>query len=431
MTPAARIKAVIDLLEIIKDRNIPMDKICGDYFRTRRYVGSKDRAFIAETTYIMIRNTAKIGWWLTKYNQEDNARNRIITYLGLQERDLKWAFVGGKYAPDPLTKAEREYASALPTSETLTHLDMPEEVQVECPPEYIENLHMVFGDNFKDEMLAMLKVAPLDIRVNTLMATRDKVQKSLEKDGIESDKTSFSPWGLRAREKIYLSRSKAFSKGWIDIQDEGSQLVALACNVNSGMHVLDYCAGGGGKTIALANMMKNKGRIIAMDIDARRLQKSRPRFRRAYVHDIIETRALEDEKNRKWLKRQKGTFDVVLTDVPCSGSGTWRRNPDMRWSNYGPPLEELIKIQADILNRVAKTVKIGGRLVYATCSLFRCENEDQIECFLKDHPDFKLLPLKEAWPKDMPIPNAGDVMRLTPYQHNTDGFFAAVMVKSS
>lgn len=429
MTPGARIQAVIDILEKMEDSRVPLDTVCGDYFRHRRYIGSKDRAFIAETIYILTRATARLGWWMQKHDQEDTPRNRIVTYLGLQERDLKWAFEGGKYAPDPLTPSERAYADKLPVSEDFTSPDMPIDVQVECPTEHVEKLQTAFGDNFEEEMKAMLVTAPLDIRVNVTMADREKVHKSLETESVETDETKFSPWGLRARNKTYLSRTRAFTKGWIDIQDEGSQLIALACNAKQGMHVLDYCAGAGGKTIALANAMNIKGRIIAMDIDARRLEKSRPRFRRAYVHDIIETRALTEDKNRKWLKRQKGTFDVVLTDVPCSGSGTWRRNPDMRWTTYGPSLEEILAMQTDILERTAKCVKEGGRLVYATCSLFKEENEDQIERFLKDHPEFELLPISKAWPQDLPVPCEGDVMRLTPHQHKTDGFFAAVLVR--
>jgi 16S rRNA (cytosine967-C5)-methyltransferase len=191
--------------------------------------------------------------------------------------------------------------------------------------------------------------------------------------------------------------------------------------------VLDYCAGAGGKTLALAASMNNKGRIVATDTEKGRLERARPRFRRAGVHDIIEVRPLSDEKNRKWLRRQKATFDVVLADVPCTGSGTWRRNPDTRWKAYGPGLAELLLVQTEILDKVAKAVKPGGRFVYATCSLLPAENDAQVKAFLERHPEFEVMPVAEAWDADTPAPCEGDFLRLTPRQHNTDGFFAAVL----
>jgi 16S rRNA (cytosine967-C5)-methyltransferase len=194
---------------------------------------------------------------------------------------------------------------------------------------------------------------------------------------------------------------------------------------------MDYCAGGGGKTLALASAMRVKGRIVAMDLDAGRLAKAKTRFKRARVSDIIETRPLSDEKSRKWLRRQKQSFDVVLVDVPCSGTGTWRRNPDTRWRNYGPSLEELIPVQADILERVAGVVKEGGRLVYATCSMLPEENERQIEKFLAAHPEYELAELQSVWPEGCKPPCDGTYMRLTPKRHGTDGFFAAILIRKS
>jgi 16S rRNA (cytosine967-C5)-methyltransferase len=196
------------------------------------------------------------------------------------------------------------------------------------------------------------------------------------------------------------------------------------------MRVLDFCAGGGGKTLILAAMMKNKGNIVAMDNDARRLEKGRPRYRKAGVHNV-ELRCLAEEQNRKWLRRQKGAMDVVLVDAPCSSSGTWRRNPDLRWKWYGPSLEEIMGMQSEILDRVADKVKPGGRLVYATCSLFPEENERQVEAFLSRHPDYKVLPLAEALEPGQTAPNEGPYMRLLPKDHATDGFFAAALIKTA
>ncbi|MEC7028245.1 MAG: RsmB/NOP family class I SAM-dependent RNA methyltransferase, partial [Pseudomonadota bacterium] len=259
--------------------------------------------------------------------------------------------------------------------------------------------------------------------VNTWSSDVEKAQESLHKSGIRTDKCEYAVNGLRVKGKAYLAKTKAFLKGWVEIQDEGSQLIGQACDAQPGMQVLDYCAGAGGKTLCLASAMQNKGRIVAMDLDESRLSKAKPRLKKAGVHDIVELRALSEDRGKKWLKRQKGTFDIVLTDVPCTGTGTWRRNPDMRWRNYGPSLEELVVVQADILDRVTKAVKPGGKLVYATCSLLPDENEKQIEAFLARNDEFEQIPVPEG------IPSENGFMRLTPHRHNTDGFFAAVLRK--
>lgn len=424
MTPAARIKATLELLEKITVSRIPMDGVVGDYMRYRRYIGSKDRANIAERTYNMMRAYARISWWLEKTGNEDTPRNRMIIWLALGERwDLEKWFDGSKYGPEKLSDQEKKFADYLLKDKTLDDPDMPDAVRAECPPQYEEQLRSYFGDDFFIEMAAMIPGATLDLRVNTARADIEKVKNYLEAAGVETDPTPYSAVGLRARGKAYLAKTKAFAKGWVEIQDEGSQLIAQICDVQPGMQVLDYCAGAGGKTLALAAAMQNKGRIVAADLEPRRLEKARPRFKKAGVHDIIEVRALSDDKTRKWLKRQKETFDIVLTDVPCTGTGTWRRNPDMRWRTYGPSLEELVEIQAEILDKVVKTVKPGGKLVYATCSLLSDENEKQIEAFLGRHDGFELIE------HDLPYAK-GPYMRLTPHRHNTDGFFAAVLKKT-
>ncbi len=435
MTPSARLEAVITLLGTIGTVKVPMDTVIGDYMRRRRYIGSKDRAFVANRVYECVRNKARVEWHLMSLGVEEITPrlSAVATYVFLDDRkkkDVEKLFDGSKYGPEKLTAPESKILEKL-YDRNLYHKDMPEDVLAECPPEYVERLKEIFCDNFADEMAAMLEPAPLDIRTNIVQASREKVKDFLKADGVESDETPYSPWGLRARGKTYLSRTKAFGKGWIDIQDEGSQLIALACDPQPGQQVLDYCAGAGGKTIALANAMEGKGRIVAMDIDTRRLNKSKDRFKRARVSDNVEVRSLEDPKNLKWLKRQKGKFDIVLLDVPCSGSGTWRRNPDMRWITYGPELEELQTIQAEILEKVRDIVKPGGKLVYATCSLFREENENQVETFLKDNDDFKLVDLSQNWPSSNPNPCKNPMMRLTPAQHQTDGFFAAVMERKA
>jgi 16S rRNA (cytosine967-C5)-methyltransferase len=430
MKQAARINTVIEVLDKIASSRIPMDATVGDYMRHRRYIGSKDRAYIVEMIYSIVRARARLEWHLNRYSEPLTARQWVITWLALGEQmpgaQIAQLFDGTEYGPQPLTPVERDWLESL-KGKALEDPAMPDATRVECPPQHEAALRAYFGKDFEAEMKAMMTGAPLDLRVNTQISEREKVRGSLISDKVPTAPTPWSPWGLRAENKAFLSKTRAFLKGWIDIQDEGSQLIAYVCDAKPGMQVLDYCAGAGGKTLALAAAMQKKGRIVAMDTEAPRLEKGRQRFRRAHVSDIIEVRPLTDEKNRKWLRRQKETFDVVLADVPCSSTGTWRRNPDLRWNSYGPSLEELKTTQAEILDKVAKSVKPGGRLVYATCSLLPEENENQVEAFLARHDEFEVLPLDKAWPEGTTPPNDGPYMRLTPRRHNTDGFFAAVL----
>jgi 16S rRNA (cytosine967-C5)-methyltransferase len=427
MKPASRINSTIEILDSTHRARVPLDKCVGDYMRVRRYIGAKDRSNIAERVYDMTRAHARIGWWLDQTKAEDNARNRVLAWValgeGADEKRIGELFDGTQYAPDTLNETERDFVKQL-IGKSLTHEDMPDSVRVECPPEHEEKLKALFGDQFQDEMLAMLNTAPLDLRINMFTADKEKVIGSLKKDGVEVTETPLSPWGLRCLKKSYISRTKAFTKGWIDIQDEGSQLIAWLCDAKPGMQVLDYCAGGGGKTLALGAAMQRKGRIVAADIDGRRLEKGRNRYKKASIADIVEIRAFSDERHRKWFKRQKETFDIVLVDAPCSGAGTWRRNPDMRWQNYGPDLEELGALQSEIMDKACKAVKKGGKFVYATCSLLPEENEEQVHAFLERNPEFEIMPIDEKTGIGSPF------MRLTPLRHQTDGFFAAVLRKT-
>ena len=466
MKPQARVQAVIDIFEKLQGSRVPLDTVVGDYMRVRRYIGSKDRSNVAERVYDIARAAAQLGWWVERGKIEDTPRARVLTWVviseGADEKRVKDLFDGSKFAPDELSEKELAYIKTIKGHE-LTHKDMPLSVRCECPAQYEESLKNYFGADFETEMSAMLGAATLDLRVNAMLSDKKQAQGALKSDGVETDETPYAPLGLRCRSKAYLAKTKAFAKGWVEIQDEGSQLIAHLCGAKPGMQVLDYCAGAGGKTLALAADMVGsngnpKGRIVAMDLDERRLMKSRDRFKKARVSDIIEPRPLTDQRHRKWLKRQEGSFDIVLCDVPCTGTGTWRRNPDMRWNNYGPSLEELRVVQAEILDKVVHAVKSGGRLVYATCSLLPEENENQIEAFLQRHEGFEVMPAgvilsegrqpeKEVSSRRKPgsdstgekIPASAGMtmralqddktgfMRLTPHRHNTDGFFAAVL----
>lgn len=427
MKPASRIQATIEILERGQLARVPLDTCVGDYMRVRRYIGAKDRSEIAERIYNVTRAHARLGWWLDKCNAPDTPRNRVIAWLCLGEKieEKRFAdlFDGSKFAPIELHEDESKIVTKL-VGQDLSSPDQNEAVQVECPAIYEHALRNYFGHDFSQEMAAMLEPATLDLRVNLFLATREKVKNYLEADGVKTEETHFSPWGLRCKSKAFLSKTKAFGKGWIEIQDEGSQLIAYLCGAQPGMQVLDYCAGAGGKTLALASAMLRKGRVVAMDLDEKRLHKGKERYKKAQLADVIEVRPLSDERHKKWLKRQKGTFDITILDVPCTGSGTWRRNPDMRWRVFGPNIEELVTIQAEIMDKVAHTVKDGGKLVYATCSLFPEENEQQIEAFLDRHPEFSVAALPIELGLGTPY------MRLTPLRHQTDGFFAAILIKN-
>jgi 16S rRNA (cytosine967-C5)-methyltransferase len=432
MKQGAQIQTAIEILDIISAAKIPMDNIIRDYMSGRRYIGSKDRKAIVELVYNVMRATARLGWWLEKIQHEDTARARVVTFLlldGMSAHNVRIRFTGEKYCPAVLTDAEEKLLEAL-EGKNISDKDMPDTVRGECPDWAAEKLRALWGEEFLSQMEAMLTPAPLDLRVNTVKLSREQAQNSLAKDGVETVMTPYSPYGLRATGKPYMSATKAFHKGFVEIQDEGSQLIALVCGAQPGMRVLDYCAGGGGKTLGLAASMEGKGIIFAMDNDSRRLEKGRRRYKKAGVHNV-EVRSLEEEKNRKWLRRQKDAMDIVLVDAPCSSSGTWRRNPDLRWNQYGPSLEEILAIQKEILARVTDKVKPGGRLVYATCSLFEEENEKQVADFLAENPDYKVLPLPQIWPESAgECPVSGGYLRLTPRDHETDGFFTAVLQRA-
>jgi 16S rRNA (cytosine967-C5)-methyltransferase len=292
----------------------------------------------------------------------------------------------------------------------------------------IPYLEKTLGSQLEEAVHALNQPAPLDLRVNTLKTTREAVLMQLQAEGFEATPTPWSPMGIRLIERRPLSGHDLWKQGDIEVQDEGSQLLALLADAKSGMAVVDFCAGAGGKTLAMAATMQNRGRIVATDVAGWRLDRSRERLRRAGVNNV-EFRGLEEEATIKWLKRQAGRFDRVLVDAPCSGSGTWRRNPDLKRRFCQQDLEELVVKQQQILERAAPLVKEGGRLIYATCSLFFEENTSQVKKFLEAHCDFRLLPIGEIWTSlfGTPCPMAGDTLQLTPHLHGVDGFFIAVL----
>ena len=433
MTPAAQVAAAIELLAAIAADGRPADSVASYYFKTRRYIGSKDRRAISNRVWGVLRRRARLGWWLTQLEAEDFPRERVLADLVLTERlgepDLKHLFSGEKNCPEKLTPADRGLITELSSKDIFNH-GMPAWVRAEFP-EWIEpRLADLFGEELGREMGVMREEAPVDLRVNTLKGDRDTALGALAKEGFKSEPTPLSPVGLRLPARISLTAQDLFKQGLVEVQDEGSQLVSLLTGAQPGQAVMDFCAGAGGKTLALAATMANKGRLVACDTHAGRSERAVLRLRRAGVHNV--TRHVLDGEGDKWLKRQKGTFDRVLVDAPCSGSGTWRRNPDAKWRLSEQGLIELVALQGKILEQASELVKSGGRLVYATCSLLPEENERQVETFLAAHPDFALMPITDAWAETIgtacPVP--GPYLRLSPANHGTDGFFAAVIYRA-
>ena len=433
MTPAARINATISLLDEVRRTAQPADALVSQWFRSRRYIGAKDRAAISQTLYDAIRHHARLGWWLERVGMADDPRGRTIAYQmlvhGRKAESLAKDFSGGQYCPPPFSEAERRAALAL-EGHTANHPGQPEAITLEVPGWMEASLREALGRHFASEMRAMLISAPLDLRVNPVRMDRGAALATLAAEGIPAQAMPLSPWGIRVHGRPPVTRLDLFQTGAIEIQDEGSQLVAFLVGARPGHRVVDFCAGAGGKTLAMAAAMGNRGRIIATDVLEKRLRRSTERFRRAGLHNI-ETRALSSARD-PWIKRHKDSFDRVLVDVPCSGTGTWRRNPDARWRPMGPGLERLLELQKEILESAARLVAPGGRLVYATCSLLDAENTTQIDCFLATHPEFSRVPLGQVWSETLsgpPPSNEGPDFRLFPGRDNTDGFYAAILAR--
>jgi 16S rRNA (cytosine967-C5)-methyltransferase len=428
LTPSARIAAAIDLLEVIEGApKRPADAVANDFFRSRRYIGSGDRRAVSERVWTILRARRRIGWWLG--NSPQSARLLVAASLlleGWSKSGVQQAFSGGQFAAPPLDRAESGTLTKI-EGHTIDHPTMPDAVRLEIPDWLLPRLTARFGASLPAEMAALSQPAALDMRVNLLKGDREQAKAALAAEGWDAEPTKLSPWGLRIDGRRPVTSGPAFQSGLVEIQDEGSQLVAVLVGAAPGMRVVDWCAGAGGKTLALAGAMENRGQIVACDVSAPRLDGAVRRLRRAGVHNV--ERHLV-EAGDKWLKRRAGTFDRVLVDAPCTGTGTWRRNPDARLRLKATDLDELLPKQASILDSAQSLVRKGGRLVYATCSLLEEENEAQVTSFLLRHPDFAVVPLDRAWTLDQPPPNGGDFLSLTPARHGTDGFFAAVLERT-
>ena len=429
MTPGAQVAAAIDILSAVETGDRPADDIAADYFRRRRYIGAKDRAHIASHVYAVLRHKAALDWWIAKHGVATEARSRVLAGLVLVEGWRADAILaccdGDRFRPARLSQTEQRFIRDLSTH-SLRHPEMPRAVANDLPEWLEPHLDRIFGIGLECEMAALNGSAPTDLRVNLLKADREEARRALAAEGVAAKPAPLSPVGLRLRERVPLGNLAAFKQGLVEVQDESSQIAALLADARPGMRVVDFCAGAGGKTLALAAGMANRGKLVACEVSQRRLDRAARRLRRAGVTNV-ERRALSGERD-KWVKRHRGGFDRVFADVPCLGTGTWRRNPDAKWRMRPEDLAELVERQQQILRGAARLVRPGGRLVYATCSLLREEDEAQAEAFLAAETNFSLLPMARVWDETIggASPGGEDYLRLTPARHGTDGFFVAI-----
>ncbi len=411
MTPAARVQAAIEILESLLTSALPADRALRQYFRNRRYAGSKDRAAVAAHVFAVYRRRAHYAFRMRR----EDPRALMIASLLADGEDVQALFSGPPHGPAPLSESEVQ-ALEIPPSDP-----PPLWVQAEFPAFLEEELRQRFGNNLLSEMTAMQQRAPIDLRVNTLKADRAKVAEALIAQGFAAEAVPYAVTGLRIPPGASgLERTTLFGDGAFEFQDESAQIACALTDVRPGMQVCDLAAGAGGKSLALAALMKNQGQIIASDIAASRLAQLEPRAVRAGVR-IIRTEA-----------NPAGRFDRVLVDAPCSGSGTWRRQPDQKWRLTPERLAMFQRLQDELLDRGASLLAPGGRLVYATCSVLRCENEERIAAFRARNPHLSVIPAASVWnqlPDHPPLTGIGEFFQASPYMTQTDGFFTAILTR--
>lgn len=423
MTPNLLRQAAMVLTNLL-EFNSPADAKLSDFFRNNRDLGTKERAFVAETVYGVLRRLRFLTT-LTTENDDDqpDARQLILAWL------LRVQGMSIQKLEPMLNEQQKEWALKIKAKSTE---NLPLAVQADVRDWLWEKLVSQYGEADALKIArSMHESATLDLRVNTIKGSRDEVFDKFLAENTSGEKniskTPYSPTGIRMPLRLNISRHVLFTDGKIEVQDEGSQILAYLVAPKRGQMVADVCAGAGGKTLALGALMKNTGRLYAFDISEKRLHSLGQRLKRSGLSNLT-AQKINNENDQK-LKRLAGKFDRVLVDAPCSGMGTIRRNPDLKWRQTAEDVAELNLLQASILARAAKLVKTGGRLIYATCSLLKEENEAIAEQFLAGNPEFKLLNAAEVLKQQQIELDTGEHLKLLPHSHQTDGFFAAVFEK--
>ncbi len=408
-----RLEIVIQALRAILPLAHPADTTLRYFFKDER-IGSNERELVAETVFGILRHRM-----LLEYACAGNATPRRMALAHL----LRFGGYNLRELEPVLKHGEKEW---LATVKGVKVEDLPLPVQAEFPEWLVEKMRASYSD---EEILAigrsMQQGAPLDIRVNTLLAKREDVLQQLHDKHIAATATPWSPIGIRLREKVPVNRDPLFTEGKIEVQDEGSQLLGFLLAPKRNDMVVDFCAGAGGKTLMLSALMNSQGRLYAMDVSEKRLANLKPRLKRSGASNI-QPMLIAHENDLK-VKRLAGKIDRVLVDAPCSGLGTLRRNPDLKFRQSPASIEELTRKQAAILASASRLLKKGGRLVYATCSILPEENQQIVQAFLAAHPDFVLRPAGDILRQQKIALEAVDYLELRPHIHDTDGFFAAII----
>ncbi len=430
MKDGGRLAAAIEVLSDVNTRHRPVQTALKDWAAAHRFAGSGDRAVIGNLVFDALRNRASLAARM----QSAEARGlALATYALTWEKGIQAlddALAQDVHAPSPLTGTERSLLSETPATQPA-----PSD-QGDVPAWLWPKFEAVFGENAVDEGRALATRAPVDLRTNTLKSDRNKMLKRLAHTGAKA--TALSPHGMRIEAKPGLGRmphvqaEEGYRKGWFELQDEASQLAALLADANPGEQVLDYCAGGGGKTLALAASMENKGQLYAYDADRLRLAPIHERLQRAGVRNI----QVRDPASSN-LDDLENQMDLVFIDAPCTGTGVWRRRPDSKWRLSEKALEDRIEDQRRVLENARKYVKPGGRIAYVTCSVLPEENQEQAEWFLEQNPDFEPVSALDVWKRTLPeaeapkyVSSRGEVL-LSPGSTATDGFFFGLFKRTA
>jgi 16S rRNA (cytosine967-C5)-methyltransferase len=390
----------------------PADVTLSRYFKDHPRLGGRERGAIAEAVYAVLRNKS----FFTDFAGSGQGPMRRLTLLGMAE-------AVGVDALGGLSDEETEFLARV---RQIDRNLLPAQMRANLPQWLYDKFVAQYGEQEALELAAVLNTpAPLDLRVNSIKANRDEVVAKLAEAPIVAEPTPYAATGLRVQKKPALQNLPLFKEGAIEVQDEGSQVLAQIVGAKRGEMVVDFCAGAGGKTLALGALMRNTGRLYAFDVSEKRLAKLKPRLARSglsNVHPVL----IAHERDAK-IKRLAGKLDRVLVDAPCSGLGTLRRNPDVKWRQKPEAIAEMQEKQASILDGAARLLKNGGRLVYATCSLLTEENDAIVEQFLASHEDFELVPMSKVLAEQKIPLEMDNYLKLLPHKHQTDGFFAAVL----
>ena len=434
MTPAARLAAAIEVLDQIGARLAPADEVLKAWGRAHRFAGAKDRRAIADRIYAVLRARVRLTFAMGGESGRELVLGALVIDEGLDLAAVETLFSGDGYAPPPLSEQER---GRLQTPRD----PLPDEIDAGVPAFTVPMLQAQFGADWLAEAQALTGPrATLDLRVNALRGGVEQALSLLAVDGLEPARTPFSAWGLRLPPDLApdVARMRAFQSGWVEVQDEASQIASALAGAKPGETVVDYCAGGGGKTLAFGAAMHASRdaspgtRLVALDVNPRRLAALTVRLARADVCAEVRRIGGHGQGAEDLVRRA----DLVFVDVPCSGSGTWRRHPEGTWRVTAEVVARLALQQRAIVDQASALVKPGGRLAYATCSVLAAENGEVLDGFETDHPQFRPLPIAEAaWTPDITdaaraylpqLAAGGARLQLSPHRSGTDGFFLAL-----